>query len=108
MFDIDDSPSYLWPVEVSTPIDGGQHRKDKFDALFKRVSQTRIEEFVSSAMSDRDIAREVVDGWKGVRRGGQELPFSADALENLLSRPGVATGISLAFFESVSGGRRKN
>lgn len=113
MFIISKSESYKWPVKVLLPVDGGRTERQDFDAVFKRLSQTRINEIIAGAsegtLKDADVCREVMIGWAGVVDDQkQEIPFSVSALEGLLDIQRVASSIVGAFIESISGAKTKN
>jgi hypothetical protein len=112
MFVIKQTDSYVWPVTVKLPKDGGRFDAQTFDAVFKRIPQTKISEIqgrVAEGLAvDNDLAREVLIDWKGVTDGENEVPFSEGLRDQLLDIPGVGTAIVLAFVESLSGARRKN
>jgi|SRR4051812_37339681 hypothetical protein len=114
MFKISQSDSYTWPVSVESAISGGKFEKETFDAEFKRVSQTRIQEIIKLVeptpplISDVDLAKEVLVGWKGVVDANGEVPYSEAARDTILDKPGTASAIVTAFYASLSGGKRKN
>lgn len=113
MFKISQSPSYYWTVHFSFPSEKGGFEKANFDCLFKRLTQTRINEIISMAgsgeITDAKIAQEIVQGWRGITdSNGEEVPFSQSALDQLLDVPMMATSISSSFIESLSDARRKN
>ena len=114
MFVISQSETYTWPVAVQVAVSGGRFETHKFDAEFKRISQSRFKEIIdqiqAETITDAKLAEEVVTGWKGVmdEDGKTELPFSHIALSRLLDVPAVAAAVVTAFFESRSGAKRKN
>lgn len=115
MFKISQSNSYSWPVSSESAISGGKFEKLTFDAEFKRISQTRIQEIIKLVepspplISDVDLAKEVLVGWNGIVDGAdQDVPFSEASRDQLLDIPGVASAIVTAFYASLSGGKRKN
>jgi hypothetical protein len=113
MFKLAQSAEYFWPVKFSLPVEGGRFEKSTFDCLFKRLSQSRIDEIIlaanSGAMKDSDIAREIVVGWRGVTDDkGDEIEFSTSAFGQLLDVPMMATHIAGAFIDSLAEARRKN
>lgn len=114
MFVIKQSDTYTWPVEVKIPADGGRFDKQTFDAVFKRLPQTRLVEIrkqyeIDNLVSDVEIAREVLVGWVGITDADkQDIPFSEKMCEELLNIPRVAFAIVTAFTESISGAKRKN
>jgi hypothetical protein len=103
---------YSWPVVVHLPADGGKVEKSTFDATFKRVSATRINEIreaiEAGKITDVGLATEVLNGWSGVSDGDDALPYSEENKAALLDIPTVAAAIVRAFFESLSGAPRKN
>ena len=107
------SDSYSWPVTVEFPVDGGRFEKQTFDAEFKRLPQSRIEQVIersnTDTIKDAEFAREVIAGWKGVTDAkGADVPYSNEALGKLLDVPLVAGAIVQAFFASLTGAKRKN
>jgi hypothetical protein len=112
MFKLNQSATFYWPVEVQVPVDGGKFEKQTFDAQFKRVSQTRLQEMREAIerneVTDAGFVADVMVGWRGVTDEGQELPFSPTTLEQLLNVPSMAASIVLAFIKAHSGVARKN
>ena len=107
------SDSYSWPVTVEFPVDGGRFEKQTFDAEFKRLPQSRIEQVIersnTDTIKDAEFAREVITGWKGVTDAkGADVPYSIEALGKLLDVPLVAGAIVQVFFASLTGAKRKN
>jgi hypothetical protein len=124
-FVLKQSVTYSWPVPFRVPTDGGKYDKQSFDAEFKRLPQTRINEIQAevqarikaaergeafeSDISDISIADEVLAGWAGVVDDeGEEVAFTAASKAQLLNIPGLAGSIIEAYFESVSGRKAKN
>ena len=112
MFNITQSNTYTWPVTAGTPQDGGKTEKATFDAEFKRLTQTRVEEIRrgvdAGEIRDIDLAREVLVGWAGVAAGGTDLPFSESARDRLLDMPGLASAVVTALLASLTGAKLKN
>jgi hypothetical protein len=124
-FVLKQSATYVWPVTFRVPTDGGKYEKQSFDAEFKRLPQSRINEIQAEVqarlkaaekgepfetdISDISIADEVLAGWAGVVDGdGDEVPFSEAGKAELLNVPGLAGSIIEAYFESVQGKKAKN
>lgn len=111
-FVLKQSDNYSWPVTVEYPIDGGRYQKHTFDAQFKRLSQSRIEEIMADAMNgelkDGAVASELLVGWSGITDGGDEIPYSEKTKAELLDMPLVAASIIKAWMESLGGAKRKN
>ena len=114
MFKISQNESYFWPVEVHMATDGGKFIKQTFDAEFRRISEDRKKEISAEIIAEnptltaRALCNEVLVGWKGVEDEGSELPFSAVNLETMLNISGVESAVTSAFFDSLTGGKRKN
>ena len=113
-FVVKQSDTYFWPVEieVASSKNAGRHEKHTFDAEFKRISQSRVEEIISlgenAPVSDRDLVAEIMVGWKGVTDGTEELPWSEANRDMVLDIPKVATSIVTAWTASLTGARKKN
>lgn len=110
MFKLSTHHSYIWPVSVQTPVNGGKFAKATFDATFKVISQERIDAIVRGGNVDSELLSEVIQDWKGVQDDeDNELPFSEGARDRLLSVPYVRAALVDAYLDSLSGGaRRKN
>lgn len=112
MFKIIQNATYTWPVSIEFPTNGGKTEKSSFDAEFKRLTQSRVEEIkaavVNGDMKDIDLAREAMVGWSGVVDDDGVVPYSESAREQLLEIPMVASAIVMALLNSISGARRKN
>ena len=112
MFKLTQTTTYFWPVTVNLPMDGGKFDKQTFDAEFKRVPQSRLEELRKQVeegkLNDADLVREVLVGWRGVSDGETEVQFSDTTLAQLLDVPTVAGSVIYSFMESLAGLKRKN
>jgi hypothetical protein len=118
------SGSYLWPVTVPVPVDGGEIETLEFKGRFKRFTQQESEAILKRAIraqstlmsgsepkdSDTDlgIAPEVMIGWEDMPGDAGTVPFTAEGLEQLLSYGGAARAITQAWNESLSGKKAKN
>ena len=112
-FVLKQSDSYKWPVTVEIPIDGGRFDKQTFDAEFKRLPQERntaiLEGGRSGDVTDQDACSEILVGWSGINDDdGKEVPFSESAKSQLMNVPQVAAAVVTAYFQSVTGAKRKN
>jgi len=109
MFKLKTEHTYSWPVTVQIPADGGKFTKSTFDATFKVIPQDRIDTILRGGNVDSELLREVTIGWKGVQdEDGNELPFSEDARDKLLSIPYARAALVEAYLDSLAGSRRKN
>jgi hypothetical protein len=120
-FVLKQSASYSWPVPLLIPVDGGRREKFSFDAEFKRLPQSRINEIIKLAralelgrgddetLDDKTAAREILIGWSGVvDDSGEDIPFSEAALEQLLELPTIAGQIVMAWFKSMEVAKKGN
>jgi hypothetical protein len=113
MFKIVQNATYTWPVTVELPTDGGKTEKQTFDAEFKRLTQTRVDEIRQSVergeMRDSELAREAMVGWSGIVDGdGGQVQFSEKSRDQLLDIPQVSGAVVTALLSSMSGAKRKN
>lgn len=121
-FVLKQSASYTWPVPLLIPVDGGRREKHSFDAEFKRLPQTRIDEIIRLArmieagkgepedeQTMAKIPREILIGWSGITDdAGKDVPFSESALDQLLEIPTIAGQIIKAWFSSMEVAKRGN
>lgn len=121
-FVLKQSATYTWPVTLILPVNGGRREKHTFDAEFRRLPQTRINEIVKLAqlqeqgklpddeeLRDQDAAKEILAGWKNVvDDDGEDIPFSDSRLAELLEIPTVAGQIVRTWFESLEVAKKKN
>ena len=120
-FVLKQSASYTWPVPLLIPVDGGRREKHSFDAEFKRLPQSRINEIIKLAralemgrgddesLDDKTAAKEILIGWAGITDdAGKELPFSESALAELLEIPTIAGQIIRAWFNSMEVAKKGN
>lgn len=112
MFKLAQTPTYTWPVTIDQPADGGRTIQHTFDAVFKRVTQTEVDEMrraiEAEELKNADMVRQVMVGWSGVEDADGPVPFSQEALGKLLEVPMVSGSIVLALLHSLSGAKRKN
>lgn len=113
MFVISQKATYTWPVTVEFPTDGGKTERQTFDAEFKRLTQTRINEIRSlierSEITDSELVRDVLTGWSGVHDAhGDPVPFSEASRDQLLDIPLVGAAVVMSWLGSLTGAKRKN
>jgi hypothetical protein len=117
------SPSYKWPVKIVIPADGGRRETFTFDAVFRRLKQSRIAEIIDNGqrknrgeqlepgqdMSDMELLDEILCGWDGVVDDADEpIPFTRASLEQLCELPTVAGQIAEAWLGSLQKAKSKN
>jgi hypothetical protein len=120
-FVLKQSASYTWPVPLLIPVDGGRREKHSFDAEFKRLPQSRINEIIKlaralelgrgddEALDDKSAAKEILIGWTGITDdAGKDVPFSESALDQLLEIPTIAGQIIKAWFNSMEVAKKGN
>jgi len=124
-FVLKQSDSYTWPVSIKLPANGGKRERQTFDAEFKRLPQSRINEIqrevqlrvkanekgedTGEGVSDQSIADEILVGWDGIVDGdGEPVPFSNAVKAQLLDVPMMAGALVSAYFESLVEQKRKN
>jgi len=118
------SGSYLWPVTIPVPMDGGEIETLEFKGRFKRFKQKESEAILKRAVSanrafmtgsevkdsdtDLGIAPEVMIGWEDMPGDSGTVPYTAEGMEQLLSYGGAARAIVEAWNESLNGKKAKN
>ena len=124
-FVLQQSDSYTWPVSIKLPANGGKREKQTFEAEFKRLPQSRINEIqllvqqrikaaergedTGEGITDQSIADEVLVGWEGIMDGDDEaVSFNKGTKAQLLDVPMMAGALIEAFFESLVEAKRKN
>lgn len=124
-FVLNQSQSYSWPVSINLPADGGKREKSSFDALFKRLPQSRINEIqqlvqqrikaaergdeLDNGVTDQSIAAEILVGWAGILDAdGDDVPYSEAVKAQLLDVPMMAGALIEAYFTSLVELKRKN
>lgn len=123
-FVLEQSPTFSWPITIREVQDGGRHRTHQFEAIFRRLPQSRMEEvqleyqrMKAAAAQDlplegiptREIAAEILAGWKGITDGkGEEVEFSDASKAQLLEVATVADILVATFFEAHDKARQKN
>jgi hypothetical protein len=120
-FVLKQTASYTWPVPLLIPVDGGRREKHSFDAEFKRLPQSRINEIIKLAraleigrgddetLDDKTAAKEILIGWSGITDdNAKDIPFSEAALDQLLEIPTIAGQIIRAWFNSMEVAKKGN
>ena len=112
-------------MSIKLPADGGKREKASFDAVFKRLPQSRINEIqqlvqqrvkaaergeeLDNGVTDQSIADEILVGWSGVLDAdGDEVPYSEAMKAQLLDVPMLAGALVEAYFASLVELKRKN
>lgn len=113
VFIISQKSTYTWPVSIEFPVDNGKTEKQSFDAEFRRMTNTRINEIRAAIekgeITDTTLASEVLVGWEGVTDGnGEAVPFTERSRDQLLDVPLVAASVVMSWLGSLTGVKRKN
>mgnify|MGYP003136475124 CR=1 FL=1 len=112
-FVLDQEDSYSWPCRFEVPVSGGKYKVMTFDAEFKNIKQSRLEELMNlqseGKKTDTDIAKEMIVGWSGIVDGkGEEIPFTEKAKKQLLDIAGMGSQLTQIFVASRSKAKAKN
>lgn len=112
-FVLSNKQSYLWPVKYEAPRDGGKTDTFEFQAEFKRLPQSRLDEIRKKAdareLTDDDLVAEILVDWKGIKTSeGDDFVCNDVNRRILLDEPGMRGAIVIAFFDSLRGAPRKN
>jgi hypothetical protein len=92
-----------WPVKVQMPVDGGTFEAAEFTMRFRLLS---IE---PGTVFDDAFVRGAIVGWSDVHtEAGENLQFSAEALNQLLKIAYVRSAVTRAFAEAQFGAKAKN
>lgn len=113
MFKIAVNPTYTAPVKVDIPTDNGKTIPRVFEATFKRLTQTELdniaERLQAKELTDDQLINEVMVGWGGVAdEDGKPLEFNPANLATLLDVYPVRPTIVSTFYATINGARRKN
>ena len=95
------SPSYPVPVVYTYTASSGELAEFKFDAHFKRQSQSAYDAILKLDPADRpadlDLVRDNMVGWSI-----EDTPYSVDALEKFCDEStGMRAILALAFWHSI-------
>lgn len=123
-FVLEQSPTFRYPIVVREVQDGGKIRTHQFDAIYRRLPQSRMEEVqlqyqaiqVAAKRGEqidgiptRAIADEILDGWDGITtRDGESIECTVEAKAKLLEVASVADVLVSTFFEAHEKARAKN
>lgn len=113
MFKIDLSDDYAYPVTLDIRDDKGRVKKEQFTARFKRLPQAELDELMDKAknqeITDAELAATVLSGWDGIAdEDGNAIPFNDATRDQVLDVFPVRPSVIAAWFESLTGAKRKN
>ena len=125
MFILKKEATFTHPIVFYTPSDGGTQKEETFDAIFKIISQSRINEigiqaqkkqkeldegiFDGVKISDYMIADEILVGWDGITDTEKNpIPFTKATKKQLLDIAGLANILVEKYFNEVTKQKTKN
>lgn len=124
MFILKKEATFTHPIKFFTPADGGTQKEETFDAVFKIIPQSRINEiglqaqikqkelndgiYDGTEISDLLIADEILVGWDGITDGNMPVPFTPATKKQVLDIAGLANLLVTKYFEEVSKQKVKN
>ncbi len=124
MFILKKEATFTHPIVFYTPSDGGTQKEETFDAVFKIIPQSRINEigvqaqkkqkeldegiFDGVKISDYMIADEILVGWDGITDGENPIPFTTATKKQLLDIAGLANILVEKYFNEVTKQKTKN
>lgn len=123
-FILEQSPTFRWPIVIREVQDGGRVRTHQFDAIYRRLPQSRMEavqlqyQAMKAAVSrnepldeipTRGIAEEILEGWEGITDpDGGPVPVTPETRRQLLEVALVADVLVTTYFEAHEKARAKN
>ena len=124
MFILKKEATFTHPIVFYTPSDGGTQKEETFDAVFKIIPQSRINEIGLQAqqkkkeldngiidgtdISDLLIADEILVGWDGITDGNNPVPFTKATKKQVLDIAGLANLLVTEYLEVVAQQKTKN
>ena len=124
MFILKKEATFTQPIKFYTPSDGGLQKEETFDAVFKIIPQSRINEIREQAdkkqkeldegitdgenISDVLIADEILVGWDGITDGEKEIPYSKATKKQILEFPMLANRLVEIYFAELTKQITKN
>ena len=124
MFILKKEATFTHPIKFYTPSDGGTQKEETFDAVFKIIPQSRINEigvqaqkkqkeldegiFDGVKISDYMIADEILVGWEGITNGDKDVPYTPATKKQLLDIPMLANTLVTEYLDVVAKQKTKN
>jgi hypothetical protein len=124
-FILEQTPTFTWPITIKEQVDNGRYRTHSFEAVFKRLPQSRMEELaidfqrlrhavknddLIERIPTREIANEILVGWSGIFEPDNttQIPYSEDSKAQLLEIATVAEMLVQTYIESIEKAKAKN
>ena len=124
MFILKKEATFTHPIVFYTPGDGGTQKEETFDAVFKIIPQSRINEIGLQAqqkkkelddgiidgtdISDLLIADEILAGCDGITDCNDPVPFTKATKKQVLDIAGLANLLVTEYLEVVAQQKTKN
>lgn len=95
--------------QIKKPIEFTYHGTlIKFTGHIRLVKTDELQQLTSTGASDAQTVRELLLGWEGFQDDGQDVPFSADTLNELLEYGGIAGRLAVEVVNAQYEVREKN
>ena len=124
-FVLEQTPTFRWPITVRERVDDGRYRSHQFEAVFKRLPQSRLEQVVIefqrlkvavkndemiTEIPIRAIADEILVGWSGIFEADNttQIPYSETAKAQLLDVETVAETLVETYMSGIEKAKAKN
>ena len=124
-FVLEQTPTFRWPITVRERVDDGRYRSHQFEAVFKRLPQSRLEQVVIefqrlkvavkndemiTEIPIRAIADEILVGWTGIFEADNttQIPYSETAKAQLLDVETVAETLVETYMSGIEKAKAKN
>lgn len=125
MFILKKEATFTYPIVYFQPADGGTQIKQSFDAIFKILPQSRINELSLLVekkkkeidegildgidINDEKVADEILVGWEGIELdGGKPFTNTVENKKMLLDQVGLSLLLVEKYFEEVAKQKEKN
>ena len=124
-FILEQTPTFTWPITIREQVDNGRYRTHTFEAVFKRLPQSRMDEItldyqrikswaakdeVINSLPTREIASEILVGWTGIFEPDNttQIPYSEYSKAQLMEIATVAYVLVTTYIESTEKAKAKN
>ena len=124
-FILEQTPTFTWPITIKEQVDNGRYRTHSFEAVFKRLPQSRLEDLAINfqqlrhavknddlidRIPTREVAGEILVGWSGIFEADNttQIPYSEETKAQLLDVATVAEVLVQTYIESVEKAKAKN
>lgn len=124
MFILKKEATFTYPIVYFQPADGGTKLKQTFDAIFKILPQSRINELSLLVekkkkeleqgitdgvdIDDGKVADEILVGWEGIELDEKPFPNTVENKKMLLDQVGLSLLLVEKYFEEIVKQKEKN